>query len=107
MDAKRLQSLGMIFNEIITNSIKYSFEKDKDKLISLEIKLIEGKVSNGKNTVYITISDNGTGLKQEIDLKNKSGFGFRLIELLSKQLMAELHIEQKNSLKYILEFIIQ
>lgn len=107
LDAKRLQSLGMIFNEIITNSIKYSFEKDKDKLISLEIKLIEGKVSNGKNTVYITISDNGTGLKQEIDLKNKSGFGFRLIELLSKQLMAELHIEQKNSLKYILEFIIQ
>lgn len=60
-----------------------------------------------ENTVYITISDNGTGLKQEIDLKNKSGFGFRLIELLSKQLMAELHIEQKNSLKYILEFIIQ
>lgn len=107
LDAKRLQSLGMIFNEIITNSIKYSFEKDKDKLISLEIKLIEGKVSNGKNTVYIAISDNGTGLKQEIDLKNKSGFGFRLIELLSKQLMAELHIEQKNSLKYILEFIIQ
>ncbi len=89
LDVKRLQYLGIIVNEILTNIMKYAFEKHQEGNISISGRIL--------NTDYLmSIKDNGKGMPESIDFENPSGFGLSLIQFLSKRLNAILSIERKN-----------
>lgn len=79
--------LGLIMNELFTNSIKYAWKEDEQGEISISIE------DNG-NELIIRYSDNGPGLNKEFDLQ-KGGFGFRVMDILSQQLFA--HILYENN----------
>lgn len=77
--------LGLIANELITNSIKYAFQGQKEKKISIQLKL--------KNeSLIFSVGDNGIGMSSQ----NKNGFGLQIIRSLSRQMRAE----QKIDLEY-------
>ena len=81
--------LGLLINEIITNSIKHAFkEKDSGK-IYIQIKALEG------NDYTMFIGDNGIGLSAEISEK-KDSLGMSLIRSLTEQLSGTLIQETKN-----------
>lgn len=86
--------IGLIINEIITNSIKYA--KTKNLIITISL--------DKKDKEYIlNISDNGEGFKPE-DLKS-NGFGQKIIDILVKnQLGGKLNIYQKNGLNFDIRF---
>jgi len=74
---KTLVPLGLIINEIITNSLKYAFH-DRDEG---EIKV---RLLNLNSDEYqLIIEDNGVGFKEN---PNSKGLGAKLIPLLVKQL---------------------
>lgn len=80
--------LGLIANELITNSIKYAFHEQKDKTISIQLKL--------ENELLIfTVEDNGIGMSSH----NKNGFGLQIIRSLSRQMRAEQKIDLENGTK--------
>lgn len=80
--------LGLIANELITNSIKYAFNEQKDKTISIQLKL--------ENELLIfTVEDNGIGMSSH----NKNGFGLQIIRSLSRQMRAEQKIDLENGTK--------
>ena len=81
--------LGVIINEIITNSIKHGFKKGKEG----EINIVASKQTE-ENTVTIEILDNGTGLKK-IGEKQHKGLGTRIISALSTQIEADYKIENR------------
>ena len=97
LDAKKVQPLGIIMNELLTNCMKYAFEGRKDGLIKVSAKIKAGRV-------IIVVEDNGIGIGESLDLEKSSGFGMRLINLLTQQLQSSILIEQENGTRFILEF---
>jgi len=85
MSSSNIQPVGMIINELITNSMKYAFVGKKDGIISVSIK------KNDK--IILTVKDNGVGMPEDL---TGSGFGFTLIEALVEQLMGSMEIKRNN-----------
>ncbi|MCF8434828.1 MAG: sensor histidine kinase [Crocinitomicaceae bacterium] len=73
--------LGLVVNEIITNSIKHVVS---DTLaISLQI-------SDYDQYFEVIISDDGPGIQKEINLKETNSFGMKVITLLMNQMNASV-----------------
>jgi two-component sensor histidine kinase len=80
-------SLGLILNELITNSCKYAFgNKDKG-----QIAIAITKQTNG---YQITVQDDGSGLAKNYEEKNS--LGLHLVTNLAKQLGGSALFENKN-----------
>jgi len=85
MPSKFLFLLGIIVNEIITNSYKYAFP-DRDGEIAVCL-------AKSDDHAELTISDNGTGFQGKKEDGARTGFGMRLIEALVEQIDGKLVIE--------------
>lgn len=81
--------LGLIMNELVTNSLKYAFADETEGVIVVDIQEKEKKL-------MIQYADNGPGLKNEFNLQ-KGGFGFKLLHILSSQLNAAITYEKEES----------
>jgi PAS domain S-box-containing protein len=97
LDTKRLQTLGIIINELLTNSMKYAIAGKDDGLIKIYSAL------NDK-IVTVVIEDNGPGIPESVDFGSSSGFGLQLVGMLTKELQGEIHIERNKGTKIILKF---
>ncbi len=93
VDAKTIFNLGIIINELITNSMKYAFKgrSTGEIILSANIK---------SNNIVIVLEDNGIGLPGDIDLTNNPGFGMKLIMMLVEQMEGSINIERKNGTKF-------
>ncbi len=87
IDVDTLVPLGLITNEIITNSLKYAFKDKRNGLIKVTLK------QNGE-TLGLTFVDNGVGY-DPLNIPNNS-FGHRLMYSLAEQLEATLIIQAQN-----------
>jgi PAS domain S-box-containing protein len=95
--AKILSTIGIIINELITNSMKYSFADKKEGLISFVAK-VENEI------LMLSYSDNGNPLDIKGDGESKNGFGLNLIQMLVQQLRGTIKMEGKLGTHYTLEF---
>ena len=91
--------LGIIFNELITNSVKYAFDKKNGNEITITVK------PKGENIEVVYI-DNGIGIEDFKSSSDKS-LGFTLITSLMQQIEAEYEYETKNQFKLTFEFPIE
>ncbi len=92
LTSRLLTPLGIIINELVTNSLKYAFSGMKEGSISLEIK----KSDNNEINVYY--HDNGKGFDHSKTHKTPSndisrGFGLQIIDLLVRQINGTLMTE--------------
>ena len=85
--------LGLMMNEILTNSLKYAFEKEGGKIV---IKCIEQQ----KDNLLITITDNGKGLVDKFNLEEDSNLGMQLVFLLGEQIDAKVELIMEDGLGY-------
>ena len=89
-----LVPLALIFNELITNSIKHAFtDLEKGKIV-VDIN------QNESNKTTIIYKDNGKGY----DSKNQENFGSVLIETFTEQLDGEFTVNSANGVEYIFTF---
>lgn len=98
-DAKRLQSIGIIINELLTNIMKYAFAGKREG-----VKLVVVSVKMKDNNVSIIIKDNGVGIPENTNFENSSGFGLTLVRLLTEQIGGTIRIEKENGTSVILQF---
>jgi len=89
--------LGLIINEVITNSFKYAFK-------GMEEPALKVALMNKGNTYQLLIADNGPGLKKLINLEDASSFGLKLVNILTHQLKGSVRSFNDNGLNYIIEF---
>jgi len=97
LKAKTLSALGIIVNEMISNSMKYAFRDSVGGTISLQAK-------KTGDTVEISYSDNGIGLPESVNFESSNGFGMQLISLLVSQINGTIQIERSAGLTYIMQF---
>jgi len=97
LDAKRLQPLGIIINELLTNIMKYAFNGRDTGLITVN-------ATNSTGHVTLFVQDNGIGMPESVNFENSSGFGLQLVQGLTQQLEGKIRIERGNGTKVVLEF---
>ncbi|MDP1551965.1 MAG: PAS domain S-box protein [Methanobacteriaceae archaeon] len=89
--------LGLIVNELITNSIKYAF-KGRDNG-TLEITFQE--IDDG---LILKVSDDGVGLGPDVDIESSKTLGLKLVKNLAIQLDADLKIGRDKGTSFIFKF---
>lgn len=87
IDLKTVVPLGLLLNELISNSYKYAFTQQNNGLINIRI----NEISTGFTLHY---SDNGKWKNQK---ENSSGFGLDLIKIFTEQLNGKCIFETDNS----------
>ncbi|PKL16735.1 MAG: hypothetical protein CVV49_14545 [Spirochaetae bacterium HGW-Spirochaetae-5] len=97
LNVKKMQPLGIIINELLTNIMKYAFNGIESGIISVSAKVAVG-------AVCFVIADNGAGMPESIDFKNSTGFGMQLISILTEQIGGTIRIEHGDGTRFILEF---
>ena len=90
--------LGLIVNELFTNSLKYAF----DGILHPTIKMDCSLIAMGK--CKLIISDNGKGLPLNWETKAESSLGLNLVKDLSEQLRGELTLENRTGFFFQLIF---
>lgn len=89
LDLDTMIPLGLIVNELVSNSFKHAFKNDTVRA-SIHVKLFESD-----NELVLEVGDNGTGLKDLKDLEGKS-FGFELVKAFAKKIKAKIDIDNNN-----------
>ncbi len=92
--------VGLIVNELITNSLKYAFPNQEEGAIEI-------KMEQNQEEIILNIGDNGVGKSSEITAVDGSGFGSELIELLTIQLKGDLAVNSDNGFQARLRFPIK
>lgn len=86
--------LGLILNELITNSFKHVIE---DKIV------IDLRLNKKKELIHFSFSDNGQGLTESLILESQS-FGLSMIRSLVEQLNGKLDISEGMNTKISIIF---
>jgi two-component sensor histidine kinase len=89
LDVDTAISIGLITNELITNSLKYAFTESSQGEIQISLNERPAKETGG---LVLKISDNGIG-KPVNSAPKGTGFGTQLIALLTKQLDGQMQYE--------------
>ena len=96
--AKQASPIGLIINELITNSLKYAFLNIEEGEINIKLKKTE-------DLIELEYADNGVGFPGEFDWKNSKTLGFKLVRnLVENQLDGSLDIKSENGTKFIIKF---
>lgn len=69
-------SVGLIVNELVTNSFKYGYPTDRGGIVSVSVR------ASGENGLTIRVADDGVGCPEE---QARPGLGTKLVRLLAKQ----------------------
>ena len=93
--------LGLILNELFTNSFKYAFGETEKP--SIAISLRQEMAEEGR--IFILIyHDNGIGLPEGFDFKKSKTLGMRLIYDLTKQLKGQVKYSYQSGAHFIITF---
>ncbi len=85
MDIDKALPLGLILNEMITNSLKYAYAGAARPELAITLEDAGGQT-------FVRVRDNGIGIDEQVWKKNTSSFGKQLINALCRQLRAEQDI---------------
>jgi len=88
--------IGLIVNELITNSLKYAFPDKLNGIIT--IGLVQGPTH-----LELKVTDNGIGYHNSNGVKG-TGFGTQLISLLTRQLDGKMVLHHENGTSVSFEF---
>lgn len=87
LDIDTLIPLGLILNELISNSLKYAFPDGQG-----EIKI---DLQRNSDSLDLRIVDNGTGL-DESAMEKSNSYGWKMVKSLSRKLKADISIHNES-----------
>lgn len=73
--------LGLILNELITNTLKYAFPEERKGMLQIQLE-------NENGELHLLVKDDGVGIEE--DKNNQYSFGMSLIESLAEKLDASI-----------------
>ena len=97
LDINTAIPLGLIANELITNSLKYAFLDGDDGIVNIEFRKED-------HTYLFIIKDNGVGLPEGFDFQNLDSLGLQLVNSLSEQIDAEIELNTDNGTEFKIKF---
>ena len=98
LDVNTAVPIGLITNELLSNALKYAFSDQDEGEILLSLK------PNGTGGYELKVQDNGKGMDQEIDFKNLSSLGLKLVHTLTRQIQGSLNIRSEQGTTFAISF---
>ena len=95
LDIDTAVPLGLIVNELLTNTLKYAFPKGSDGKVRIRL------IKQQDGILHLEFSDNGAGKSGVIQ---GSGFGSQLLSLLTRQLRGTMREETGKGTSIIFDF---
>ncbi|MCI5162157.1 MAG: response regulator [Candidatus Electrothrix sp. AX5] len=80
---------GLIINELVSNALKHAFPENRKGTITI------GFTIDPEGRYVLTVSDDGVGLPEQMDIEQTESIGLKLVPLLSGQLDGEFAREDK------------
>lgn len=90
--------LGMVINELVSNSLKYAFSSGEQGEINIEL------YQDNKKYHTLIVTDNGRGMPEDIDIRNTKSLGLQLVNSLIDQINGDFELEINNGTKFIIKF---
>jgi len=90
---------GLIINELISNSLKYAFPKDRKGEINIVLREINS------HEIQLTVSDDGIGIPAEIDIRETESLGLQLVHILAEnQLEGSIELDREAGTAFRIRF---
>jgi len=89
---------GLIVNELVSNVLKHAFPSGRGG----EIRIVLGSDPDG--TASLSVTDDGVGIPEEVDLERTETLGFQLVTHLVDQLGGTLTISRSDPTSFTLRF---
>lgn len=90
--------LGLIVNELVSNTLKHGFPDGRTGVLNLSIR------QNESEEILFTIEDSGVGIDDDLDLDSSATLGLSLVQTLVDQLGGSLTIQRKNPTRFSILF---
>lgn len=97
LSAKLLTTLGIIINELISNSMKHAFEGSGGGVLTLSL-------SENKNEMTFIYRDDGVGFPEQAASGDLKGFGMQLIHMLVEQIRGTVSVIRENGTGFEIRF---
>jgi two-component sensor histidine kinase len=98
LDIDTAVPLGLILNELVTNSLKYAFPNEEEGYVNISL-----EYSNKENMLQLKVEDNGIGLPANFDISKSTSLGLKLVRMLCQQLDGKLHYSNGSGSKFDIE----
>ncbi|MDY9927223.1 sensor histidine kinase [Methanosarcina sp.] len=110
--------LGMIVNELVSNSLKHAFPEKKAGEVQVKLcRERNGEYESGRigskdgecksNSYILTVSDNGVGIPESINLEDSDTLGIQLVTILADQLEGKLELNRDYGTEFCIKFAIE
>ena len=101
LDLEKAIPCGLLLNELITNSLKYAFPKNRKG--KLWIKLV-----HQEDKMILTIGDDGVGIPKGFNFETSQSLGLQLVNLLAvHDLQGSIEFERNKGTRFHIEFPVQ
>jgi PAS domain S-box-containing protein len=97
LDTETSIPLGLIVNELISNSLKHAFADGRKGLIKI-------KFYRENEKYVLVISDDGIGLPDDFKIENVDSLGLTIVNSLVSQLNGEMSIGGTQGTKFTIKF---
>ena len=109
--------LGLIVNELVSNSLKYAFQGRDKGIIRIRLnreengKTVSSKHENRKEgyrstNFILTVSDNGVGISEGFSMEDSDTLGTQLVTALVDQLDGKIDLKKDSGTEFIIRFSI-
>ncbi len=89
LDVDTMIPLGLVLNELVSNSLKYAFKDGRDG----ELRII---LRDETHHLLLKVSDNGSGYPEGLNSKDGKSFGMKMIRAFAQKLKAKLDVYNDN-----------
>jgi len=89
--------LGLIINELVSNSMKHAFPNEKSGTIMVKFK-------EDGNRCVLEVNDNGIGFPSDIEPDQTDSLGLQLVTSLTQQIGGELELERSPRTTFRITF---
>jgi two-component sensor histidine kinase len=90
--------LGIILSEVVLNCLQHGFPDGKEGEISISL------ISVGEEAFQLTVRDNGVGMPEDFDFTDPESFGWKLVNVFSRQLKGTVEINRSGGTEFRMLF---
>jgi PAS domain S-box-containing protein len=102
--------LGMIINELVSNSFKYAFPGRNEGKIRIRLHRENNRENESKKsestTFTLTVSDDGIGIPENFDFEELDSLGLQLVISLVDQIDGEIELRRNNGTEFTINFTV-
>lgn len=109
--------LGIVVNELVSNSLKHAFPEGKNWKVSISLRKTEdfdiNKVNSGTDYIcgeegnfqyILTVADNGKGIPEGIGLQTVDSLGLQLVNALVEQIDGCIQLKRDKGTEFTIRF---